>query len=85
MVSLLIYPLSFFNSVLLRFINLYYYLFFIECFLLPTYYLIIKFSITPESIITISIFSLILILIYKCATFIDTVILFAGAIPQYSI
>ena len=72
------------RDILSRSINLYnYYLSLTECFLFIIYFLIIKFFVTSESIIMISIFLLIMILIFKYIIFIDTIIPFAEAISQY--
>ena len=67
-----------------RFINLYsYFLFCIKYFLLSMYFLIIKFSIAPKSIIVFFIFLFILILICSWAILIKVAFLLTETILQY--
>ena len=72
------------RNILLRFISPYNcYFSYIRYFLFFMYFCIIKFPIAPESIIALSVFSLILIFIYNWTVLIETTSLLAGAVSQY--
>ena len=56
---------------------------YIEYFLFSIYFLIMKFSVAPESIIVLFFFPLILILMCSCVILIKTTFLLTEVIPQY--
>ena len=83
-ISLLIYSLLLPSSILLRLISLYNYcLSCIKYLLLSAYFLIMRFSVAPESIIVFFVFPLILILMYSWAVLVEATYPLFGAIPQH--